>query len=80
MHLRLIQITRTETETDATLLDQGKMIVAPTALETAGGIVQALPLLGDAPFFAVNAKIIWLNGKVDALTEDALATVDDARR
>jgi peptidyl-prolyl cis-trans isomerase SurA len=28
VHLRLIQITRTETETDATLLDQGKMIVA----------------------------------------------------
>lgn len=36
-------------------------------LETGGGIVQALPLLGDEPFFTVNAKIIWLNGKVDAL-------------
>lgn len=28
-----------------------------TALETAGGIVQALPLLGDAPFLAVNGDI-----------------------
>ena len=28
-----------------------------TALETAGGIAQALPLLGDAPFVAVNADI-----------------------
>ena len=28
-----------------------------TALETAGGIVQALPLLGDAPFIAVNADV-----------------------
>jgi peptidyl-prolyl cis-trans isomerase SurA len=28
VHLRLIQITRTDTETDATLQDQGKMIVA----------------------------------------------------
>lgn len=36
-------------------------------LETGGGIVRALPLLGDEPFYAVNAKIIWLNGKIDAL-------------
>lgn len=28
-----------------------------TALETAGGIVWALPLLGDAPFIAVNADV-----------------------
>ena len=26
----------------------------PTALETAGGIAQALPLLGDSPFVVVN--------------------------
>jgi MurNAc alpha-1-phosphate uridylyltransferase len=29
----------------------------PTALETAGGIAQALPLLGAAPFAAVNADL-----------------------
>ena len=29
----------------------------PQALETAGGIAQALPLLGDAPFIAVNADV-----------------------
>lgn len=29
----------------------------PVALETAGGIAQALPLLGDEPFLAVNADI-----------------------
>ncbi|MGB6188905.1 MAG: nucleotidyltransferase family protein [Aeromonas molluscorum] len=30
-----------------------------TALETAGGIVQALPLLGDAPFLVINGDT-WL--------------------
>ncbi len=30
---------------------------APGALETAGGIAQALPLLGDAPFLAVNGDV-----------------------
>lgn len=29
----------------------------PGALETAGGIVQALPLLGDAPFLVINGDI-----------------------
>jgi MurNAc alpha-1-phosphate uridylyltransferase len=36
-------------------------------LETGGGTKQALPLLGADPFFVVNAKIIWLNGREDAL-------------
>jgi N-acetyl-alpha-D-muramate 1-phosphate uridylyltransferase len=33
-----------------------------TLLETAGGIRQALPLLGDDPFFTINADIVWLDG------------------
>ncbi len=36
-------------------------------LETGGGIRHALPLLGEDPFYAVNAKIVWFNGVVDAL-------------
>jgi MurNAc alpha-1-phosphate uridylyltransferase len=36
-------------------------------LETGGGTKKALPLLGSDPFFVVNAKIIWLNGREDAL-------------
>src|SRR5262249_34393482 len=50
----------------------------PAILETGGGIRQALPLLGPAPFYAINGKIVWLNGKVDALIR--LAQAWDADR
>lgn len=30
----------------------------PEALETAGGIVEALPMLGDAPFLAISADVL----------------------
>ena len=47
-------------------------------LETGGGITKALPLLGADPFYVINGKIIWLNGKTDALVR--LAEVwDDGR-
>ena len=42
-------------------------------LETGGGIRQALPLLGDAPFFTINADIVWLDGPVPALKRLAQA-------
>lgn len=50
----------------------------PDILETGGGIRKALPLLGDLPFYVVNGKIVWLNGKVDALIRLAEAW-DDGR-
>jgi MurNAc alpha-1-phosphate uridylyltransferase len=31
-------------------------------LETGGGVVKALPLLGNAPFFLVNADTMWIDG------------------
>lgn len=37
-------------------------------LETGGGVRNALPLLGDGPFFVVNCDAVWLNGPTPALT------------
>jgi MurNAc alpha-1-phosphate uridylyltransferase len=31
-------------------------------LDTGGGVVKALPLLGDAPFFHVNSDTLWVDG------------------
>ena len=47
-------------------------------LETGGGVAKALPLLGDAPFFAVNADVLWLDGATPALRRLARAW-DDAQ-
>lgn len=38
-----------------------------TRLETGGGVLNALPLLGDEPFFVINGDAFWLNGPSDAL-------------
>ena len=47
-------------------------------LDTGGGIVKALPLLGDAPFFVVNSDSIWIDRGKPAL-ERLRARWDDAR-
>ena len=36
-------------------------------LETGGGVANALPLLGDDPFYVVNADIVWRDGTIPAL-------------
>ena len=36
-------------------------------METGGGLVQAKPLLGEAPFLCVNSDNYWLDGPVDAI-------------
>lgn len=38
-----------------------------TILETGGGVKKALPLLGDAPFFAINSDILWFDHSESAL-------------
>ncbi|MCF8708018.1 nucleotidyltransferase family protein [Rhizorhapis sp. SPR117] len=36
-------------------------------LETGGGLVRAMPLLGDAPFLCVNSDNIWIDGPQDSI-------------
>lgn len=36
-------------------------------LETGGGVVNALPLLGPDPFYVINSDIIWTDGPTPAL-------------
>jgi len=45
-------------------------------LETGGGVVNALSLLGDAPFYVVNADIAWTDGPLPALARLAGAWTD----
>jgi len=47
-------------------------------LGTGGAIVKALPLLGDAPFFHLNADTMWIDGAQPNLTRLA-AAFDPAR-
>ena len=42
-------------------------------LDTGGGVVKALPLLGDAPFFHINSDTIWIDGVTPNLTRLAEA-------
>jgi N-acetyl-alpha-D-muramate 1-phosphate uridylyltransferase len=46
-------------------------------LDTGGGVVKALALLGDAPFFHVNSDTLWIDGETPNLTR--LAQTFDAK-
>src|SRR5687767_10049379 len=37
-------------------------------LNTGGGVVKALPELGNAPFFHVNSDTVWIDGATPNLT------------
>ncbi len=47
-------------------------------LDTGGGVAKALPLLGDAPFYVVNSKLLWSDGEIGALARLAGAWDDAA--
>jgi MurNAc alpha-1-phosphate uridylyltransferase len=46
-------------------------------LGTGGGVVRALPALGDAPFFLVNSDTIWIDGVRPNLARLAAAFMPD---
>ncbi len=37
-------------------------------LETGGGVLKALPKLGDGPFFVLNSDALWIDGPVPAMS------------
>ncbi|MCW2394689.1 MULTISPECIES: nucleotidyltransferase family protein [unclassified Sphingobium] len=47
-------------------------------LETGGGLVKALPLLGDKPFLCANSDNLWINGPFDSIRALADRWDDDA--
>jgi len=46
-----------------------ELILSPEAdlLETGGGVLNALQLIGDAPFYCANADVLWFDGPTPAL-------------
>lgn len=46
-----------------------ELVLSPEAelLETGGGVLNALDLVGDAPFFCANADVLWFDGPTPAL-------------
>lgn len=60
--------------------DTPRLLFSPERelLETGGGVRNALELLGDEPFFVVNADAIWLDGRMPALQR--LADAWDSER
>lgn len=47
-------------------------------LETGGGVIKALPLLGDDPFFVINTDVTWVTAG-DSTFSDMAAAYDPAR-
>lgn len=56
-HLR-----RKAKDLDITISDERGLL-----LETGGGVVKALPLIGDDPFLVANSDNLWVDGPVDAI-------------
>lgn len=75
-HLRAADIARIVVNTHhkgemigAHLAGRPEIALSPEAelLETGGGVRNALPLLGPAPFFVVNCDAVWMDGPIPAL-------------
>jgi MurNAc alpha-1-phosphate uridylyltransferase len=54
---QIIEHVKTRTVPKITISDERDQV-----LGTGGGVVKALPLLGDEPFFHLNADTMWIDG------------------
>ncbi|HEV7410125.1 MAG TPA: nucleotidyltransferase family protein, partial [Bradyrhizobium sp.] len=70
---QIIDHVASRTQPHVTISDERDVV-----LGTGGGVVKALPLLGNAPFFHVNADTLWIDGVRSNLAR--LAEVFDATR
>jgi MurNAc alpha-1-phosphate uridylyltransferase len=70
---QIIDHLATRTKPRVTISDERDAV-----LGTGGGVVKALPLLGDAPFYHLNADTLWIDGAQPNLTRLADA-FDPAR-
>ena len=68
---RIREHLRTRHDIEIIISDETGML-----LETGGGIAKALPLLGDAPFFAVNADLIWRDEGTETALQRLAAAFD----
>ncbi|MCC0031627.1 MAG: nucleotidyltransferase family protein [Brucellaceae bacterium] len=59
---QIIAHAPTRTDMAITISDEREAL-----LDSAGGIVKALPLLGEEPFFILNADTFWIDGAHSAL-------------
>jgi MurNAc alpha-1-phosphate uridylyltransferase len=73
--LRAHLARRQNTEKDAEIIFSDE---TEKLLDTGGGVVKALPLLGHAPFFILNSDSIWVEGATAALP--AMIDAWDERR
>jgi MurNAc alpha-1-phosphate uridylyltransferase len=70
---QIIDHTATRTKPRVTISDERDAV-----LGTGGGVVKALPLLGGAPFYHLNADTLWIDGAQPNLARLA-ETFDPAR-
>jgi MurNAc alpha-1-phosphate uridylyltransferase len=73
-HLGEMIQTRLETRTRPAISFSRERVL----LETGGGVLKALPLLGAAPFFVTSTDVVWSDGAVPTFERLAQAWREDA--